>query len=64
MRQHLEAHQRHADEVGDPLDVDQPHRLFGIPPGHQHQLAAHREALQHHRHHAGDVEQRDVDQRG
>ena len=52
----LVAHQRHADEVGDALLLDQPHRLQRVPLGHQHQLAAQGEALQQHRHLAGDVE--------
>ena len=62
MRQDLETHQRHADEIADPLGLDQPHRLGRVPFGHQHQLAAHRERLEHHRHFGGDVEQRHVEQ--
>jgi hypothetical protein len=42
--------------------LDQPQRLAGVPLGHQHQLAADDEGLQEHRHFAGDVEQRHVEQ--
>ena len=58
----LEAHRRHADEIGDLLLLDQPQRLARIPFGHQHHAAADDEAVEHHRHFAGDVEQRHADQ--
>ena len=58
----LEAHRRHADEIGDLLLLDQPQRLARIPFRHQHHAAADDEAVEHHRHLAGDVEQRHVDQ--
>ena len=58
----LEAHQRHADEIGDLFLLDQPHRLFGIPFRHQDQLASDHKALQHDRYFAGDMEQRHIDQ--
>ena len=59
----FKAHQRNADEVGHLFRLDQAHRLFRVPFGHQHQLAADGEALQEQRHFAGHVEQRHVDQR-
>ena len=63
MGEHLETHQRHADEIGDLLALDQPHRLLRVPARHQHQLASHGEALEQHRDLGGDVEQRHVEQR-
>ena len=58
----LEAHRRHADEIGDLLLLDQPQRLARIPLGHQHHAAADDEAVEHHRHFAGDVEQGHAEQ--
>ena len=63
MGRDLEAHQRHPDEIGDLLRLDQSHRFFGVPLGHQHQFAPQRKALEEQRHFAGDMEQRDIDQR-
>ena len=63
MRGHLVAHQRNADEIGDLLVLDQPQCLGRIPFGHQHQLARNGEALQKQRDFAGDVEQRNGNQR-
>jgi len=59
----LEAHRRHANEIGDPLALDQPQRLTRIPFGHQHHAAPDDEAVEHHRHLTGDMEQRNGDQR-
>ena len=58
----LEAHRRHADEIGDLLLLDQPQRLARVPFGHQHHAAADDEAVEHHRHFAGDVEQGHAEQ--
>ena len=58
----LEAHRRHADEIGDSLLLDQPQRLARVPFGHQHHAAADDEAVEHHRHFAGDVEQGHAEQ--
>ena len=63
MLHQLEAHRRHADEIGDLLLLDQPQRLARHPispsapcPRPMTKL------LSMHRHFAGDVEQRHVDQ--
>ena len=54
----------HADEVGDPLPLDQLEGPLGVPLVHHHELQAAGEARQHHRHAAGHVEQRhDEDER-
>ena len=58
------AHQRHADEIGDPLLLDQLHRFLCIPLVQHHQLAADGVADQYKRHRGGHVEQRDADHRG
>ncbi len=61
--EHVPALRGHADERGDPLALDDLERPLGVPAVHHHQLHARREARQHHRHQAGDVEQRhDQDQ--
>ena len=62
MLHQLEAHRRHADEIGDLLLLDQPQRLARIPFRHQHHGPADDEAVEQHRHLAGDVEQGHVDQ--
>jgi hypothetical protein len=62
MLHQLQAHRRHADEIGDLLLLDQAQRLARIPFRHQHHRPADDEAVDQHRHLAGDVEQRHVDQ--
>ncbi len=62
MLHQLEAHRRHSDEIGDLLVLDQPKRLARVPFRHQHHSPADDEAVEEHRHLAGDVEQGYVDQ--
>jgi hypothetical protein len=56
MRCQFNAHERDAYEIGDTLLLNDAHRLFCVPFGHQHQLARDGEALQEQRHFAGHVE--------
>ena len=63
MGRHLVAHQRHADEIGHLLLVEQAQRLARVPFGHQHQLAPDGDGLEEDRNLARDVEQRHRDQR-
>ncbi len=64
VRGQLVTHQRNADEIGDFFLRQQPQGLGRIPLGHQHQLAAHGQALQEQGDFAGHVEQRHCDERG
>jgi hypothetical protein len=47
VRRDLDAHQRHANKIGDLFLFDQLHRMFCIPFGHHDQLTADDEALQY-----------------
>ena len=58
MLDHLPGDRRHAAGTGDPLALDQLHRLFRLPPVHQHDLAAAHQRRDHHREAAGGVEER------